>query len=68
MQNKKYELWMLLQKTFFIPYLDFKCFQTFAAAPWSVKLLITTPLIVSSSLMAIPKPPWSWGKQKNANG
>lgn len=67
-QNKKHKLWILLQKRFCIPCSDCKCSHTFAAAPWSVKLLITTPLIVSSSLMAIPKPPWSWGKQKNANG
>lgn len=48
--------------------MDLKYFHTFAAAPLSVMLLITIPLAVPSSLMAIPKPPSSWDKQKYANG
>lgn len=39
---------------------------TLAAAPCSVRLFMMTPLSVSSSLMAMPRPPWSW-RSKNRN-
>ena len=37
-----------------------------AAAPCSVRLFMMTPVSVSSSLMAMPKPPWSY-RSKNRN-